>query len=119
MERKEELYNKLKELEQGNIVVQVNEEVKNALNWIVFKENNLNLTLESLQEDRYGFYDKELVLKTYSAIEDLRLEKAELVSIVGKALLGDSWREILDETGAEFRIDQALPVVVFFKPWEN
>lgn len=116
MENKENLYNQMKELEQGELIASINKEVIDALQWISLKENNLNLTVQALQENRYGFYDKDLILKAYSDLEDLRLERLMIISSVGEALLGESWREILNETGCEFRIDNVFPVVIIFKP---
>lgn len=112
----ETLINDLKAMEGGKVIVPVNSEIQEAFQWMAFKENNLNLTLNALQEDRYGFYDKELVMKVYSDLEDIRVDRQELISKVGEALLGDGWRTVLDDLGCEFQIDEAFPLVVFFRP---
>lgn len=112
----ETLINDLKAMEGGKVIVPVNSEIQEAFQWMAFKENNLNLTLNALQEDRYGFYDKELVMKVYSDLEDIRVDRQELISKVGEALLGDDWRTVLDDLGCEFQVDEAFPLVVFFRP---
>lgn len=115
-----EISEKLKELKQGEeFSLSINKDIMEALAWINFRENSLNLTLEALRQNRYGFYDKELVMKTLSDLEDLRLDRIKIIEKVGETVLGESWRQILDETGCEFKIDEALPVIVFFKLWKT
>lgn len=117
---KDNLYERMKTLQNGEeLIVFINEDVIKAMEWIRFKENNLNNTLIALQENRYGFYDKDHVLKVYSDLEDLRLEKQDILFTVGEALLGENWRQLLNETECEFRVDEALPVVVIFKLCKN
>lgn len=113
----QELLQQLEDLDFGeSVIVTVNPEIKDALNLINFQEETLRMELDAVRENRYGFYNREHVIDILAKIEDKRVEKVELFNAVGKALLGDDYRKILDHYGAEFQIDMALPVILFFKP---
>ena len=111
-----ELSERLKGLQPGeDFSITINEEAKEAMDWVNFREMAMNKTLQSLREHRYGQYDKELVLKALEILEDLRMTRETLIGVIGREALGDSWRDILNKTGCEFLIDSNEPVIRFFK----
>lgn len=112
----QELYNQISSLNIGeNVVVTVNPEIRDAMALLVFQEQSLEMELQSVRENRYGFYSREHVIDILAKMEDKRVERVEFIDNVARQLLGDDYRAILDQFGVEFQIDTALPVIVFFK----
>lgn len=112
----QELFEQLKTIEgEEQVIVKVNDDIKDALNLINFRANNLENTLNSIRENRYGFYNEDDVVNILRDLERNRVERENFIAGVGISLLGDNWRDILNELQVEFMIDTALPVIVFFK----
>lgn len=111
-----ELLEALKNLTpEEKVVVSVNDEIRDTMALFLFQENSLQLTLEAVRENRYGFYDRDSVIDILAQIEDKRVERINFINGVAQELLGENYRQIMDELGVEFQIDSSLPVIVFFR----
>lgn len=112
----EKLLDQIKTIEgEEQVIVKVNEDVKDALNYINFRFDNMESTLASMRENKYGFYNEDDIVNILRDLERLRVERENFIAGVGRSLLGEEWRAILDVLGVEFMIDTTLPVIVFFK----
>ena len=97
------------------VIVSVNKEIQDTMALFIFQEDSLQNTLEAVRENRYGFYNRDSVINILAQIEDKRIERINFINDIGTNLLGENYRDILNELGIEFRIDTALPVIVFFR----
>lgn len=100
---------------EDKVIVSVNEEIKDTMALLIFQEDSLQLTLDAVRENRYGFYNRDTVINLLAQIEDKRVERISFINGVAESLLGENYRQTMDELGVEFQIDTTLPVIVFFK----
>lgn len=97
------------------VIVTVEDSIRETMAYLVFQEDSLNYQLQSIRDNRYGFYNRDSVIKILTAQEDKRLERIKFIQSVGESLLGENYQAFLNENNLAFQIDTGVPVIVFFK----